>query len=101
MKILKPLYRFVSKFKYLLTFLVFLTLIAFVGQNSLLNRYEHMKEIKELKNQLAQLEKEFEEDNKKLEILNDNPAAIKEVAREKYHMKMDNEDVFFFEETEK
>ena len=42
--------------------------------------------------------KQFEEDSKLLKEISTNPEALEKVAREKYMMKKENEDIFIFEQ---
>ena len=51
-------------------------------------------EIEDLKEQIAQYNKVHEKDAKALRELKHNPRAIEKIAREKYFMKTDDEDVF-------
>jgi len=82
------------KFKYPLTVLVFLLIITFVGDGSLTERYAHKKEITSLKQEINKYQKKFDEDKNTLNRLKNDPEAIKEVARGKYYMKTEDEDIF-------
>lgn len=85
---------FIFKYKYILTLLVFVWLICFVGENSLINRYEQKKEIIRLKNEIDEYSRIFETDKETLNRLKSNPEAVKEVARELYYMKTEDEDIY-------
>lgn len=88
------------KYKYILTIAVFIAFIGFVGENSLVNRFEKKKEIMKLESEIDEYNRKFMEDKFALERLQNDPEAVEEVARSKYYMKTDNEDVFIFENAE-
>lgn len=91
---------YLLKYKYLITIVIFAVLIGFVGENSLLNRYEQKKEISRLENEIEDYNRKFNQDKEALDRLKNDPDAIEEVAREKYYMKMADEDVFIFEDND-
>ncbi|MCM1311283.1 MAG: septum formation initiator family protein [Bacteroides sp.] len=91
---MKRIISFIFSYKYLLTFLIFAWLICFVGDNSLVNRYEQKMEILRLKNEIDEYNRIFENDKETLQRLKSDPEAIKEVARERYYMKTEDEDIY-------
>lgn len=91
---MRKIISFIFKYKYLLTFVVFAWLICFVGENSLINRYEQKKEISRLKSEIDEYNRIFENDKETLNRLKSDPEAIKEVARELYYMKTEDEDIY-------
>lgn len=95
---LKTVWGYMRWHKYLITILVFLVIIVFLDDNSLVQRAKHREEIENLNAEIEKYRKQFEEDTKKLKELMDNPEAMEKVAREKYLMKKPNEDIFIFEE---
>ncbi len=88
------------KFKYPLAILIFAIAVVFVGEGSLINRSKQKKEIQALQAEIDKYQKKFDEDKATLERLKHDPEAIKEVAREKYYMKTENEDIFVIEDQE-
>ncbi|MBQ8736619.1 MAG: septum formation initiator family protein [Bacteroidaceae bacterium] len=89
---------FIVKFKYVITLIVFGILIGFVGEHSLVERHKQRQEINELQNEIDKYNTKFEKDKELLLRLKNNPEAIKDVAREKYFMKKENEDIFIIED---
>ena len=95
---LMTIWGFVRRHKYLITVSVFLVVIVFLDDNSLIQRSRQRKEIQALTAEIEKYRKQFEEDTEKLKELESNPNALEKIAREKYLMKKPNEDVFIFEE---
>ena len=56
------------------------------------------KEISRLKEEINKYNEIFEKDKASLERLKNDPEAIVEVARERYYMKTEDEDIFILEE---
>lgn len=88
------------KLKYVIALIVFIVAIGFVGESSIVNRIAQQQEISRLKGEIDDYNRKFEQDKKTLQALKNDPEAIKEVARSRYFMKTDNEDIFIVEEEE-
>jgi cell division protein FtsB len=86
------------KLKYVIALVVFIVAIGFVGESSILNRIDQQQEISRLKGEIDDYNRKFEQDKKTLHALKNDPEAIKEVARSRYFMKTDNEDIFIVED---
>ena len=86
------------KNKYILTLLAFLVWIVFFDAKDLLTQRERTRELEKLQESKAYFSAEIEKEKKALEELKSNPAAIEKLAREKYLMKKDNEDLFLIQE---
>ncbi len=95
---LLSLWTYIRHHKYLITILVFVAVIGFLDENSLVRRVQHRREISTLKSEIETYRKQYEEDTQRLKELTANPEAMEKIAREKYLMKKPNEDVFVFEE---
>lgn len=85
------------KNKYILTLLAFLVWIVFFDAKDLLTQRERTRELEKLQESKAYFSAEIEKEKKALEELKSNPAAIEKLAREKYLMKKDNEDLFIIQ----
>jgi cell division protein FtsB len=88
----------IFKLKYVLALAVFVGVIGFVGESSIVNRIGQQQEISNLKSEIDEYNRKFEQDKKTLDALKHDPEAVKEVARGRYFMKTDNEDIFIVEE---
>ena len=88
------------KLKYLIALGVFIVAIGFVGESSIVNRIGQQQEISRLKGEIDEYKRKFEQDKMTLHALKNDPEAIREVARSRYFMKTDNEDIFIVEDEE-
>src|SRR5574344_210357 len=88
---------FARRHKYWITVLLFVGIIGFVGENSLFHRFEHKHTISVLNDEIDKYQRMFNDNQTKLKQLATNPEAIEKVARERYFMKKENEDVVIFE----
>ena len=95
---LKHLWSIVRCHKYLITIFIFLLIIGVLDENSLIQRIRHWREIRELKSEINHYKKQYEESSETLKTLTSNPGELEKIAREKYLMKKENEDIYIFEE---
>ena len=95
---LLTIWNYIRHHKYMITLLVFLVVIGFLDENSLIQRGKHRNEIRTLNSEIEKYRKQYEEDTEKLKELTSNPEALEKIAREKYLMKKPNEDVYVFEQ---
>lgn len=64
--------------------------------NGLLAQQSIRKDIKYMEQELEKYKQQYEEDTKALEQLKNDPAAVERIARERYLMKREGEDIFIF-----
>lgn len=95
---LLTIWNYIRRHKYMITVLIFIVVIGFLDENSLIQRVKHRSEISALNNEIEKYRKQYEEDTEKLKELTTNPEALEKIAREKYLMKKSDEDIFVFEE---
>ena len=95
---LLSVWNFIRRNKNYITIGLFIAIIAFLDENSLLRRAKNKREIMRLEAEIRKYQAEYEESTKRLNELMANPAAMEKVAREKYLMKKPNEDIYVFEE---
>jgi cell division protein FtsL len=86
------------RYKYVISIVVFGVLIGFVGDHCLVKRYQQKQEIAELKSQINEQKRIYENDKIDLERIHNNPEAVKRVAREKYYMKTEDEEIFVIDD---
>lgn len=65
-----------------------------IDDNSLIHRFQNRREIHELNKEIERYRKQYEEDSKTLKEITSNPKELEKVAREKYLMKQENEDIY-------
>ena len=95
---LLTIWNYIRRHKYMITVLIFIVVIGFLDENSLIQRGKHRSEISALNSEIEKYRKQYEEDTEKLKELTTNPEALEKIAREKYLMKKPDEDIFVFEE---
>lgn len=97
---LLTIWNFIRRHKYLITICIFVIIIGFLDENSMIRRISYAREISQLQEDIEKYRADYEENTKRLNELTTNPDAIEQVAREKYLMKKPNEDIYVFEEKE-
>ena len=95
---LLTIWNYIRRHKYMITVLIFIVVIGFLDENSLIQRVKHRSEISARNSEIEKYRKQYEEDTEKLKELTTNPEALEKIAREKYLMKKPDEDIFVFEE---
>ena len=80
--------------KYIVVALIAVVLIGFVDENSVWNHMRNKQRISDLEDEIEQYNERFREDQEKIRTLDSNPKAIEKIARERYFMKADDEDIF-------
>ena len=93
--------KYTSHFKYVIVIITGCVLVGFVGENSFWNRHQLSQEIKELSSQIDSMKQCYTADSIRLSELDRNPSAIEKIARERYFMKTDDEDIFMFADDKK
>jgi cell division protein FtsB len=84
------------KHKYILTILLIFLIVGVVDEDSFLNRHPRRVRIDMLKQEIANYKRQYTEADNKIRELESNPKAVEKIARERYHMKRADEDVFVF-----
>ena len=75
---------------------LFIIWMIFFDSNSFIIHYELNNDINELDNQKSYYEKEIENDNIELQLIQSD-SGLEKYAREKLFMKKDNEEIFLIE----
>ena len=88
----------IKKHKYLFTTLAFLVIIVIFDENSLLKHFINQREIMSLKSEYKELKEQHDDLVIKLNELDIDAAEMEKIARDKYDMHLDNEDIFILEE---
>jgi cell division protein FtsB len=69
-------------------------LIGFVDENSWWRHMRNTLRINELQEEIDQYTDQYKQDKAKMDMLKRDPKAIEKIARERYFMKTDDEDIF-------
>jgi cell division protein FtsB len=87
--------------KYKILILAFLVWMTFFDKNSFIDQYHLRQEYQKIKDEQEYYITQIEQAKKERDQLFTNEEALEKFAREKYHMKKDNEEVFVIVEEEK
>ena len=87
--------------KYVVVALIAIVLIGFVDENSVWSHIRNKQRISDLENEIEQYTERYHQDQEKIRTLDGNTKAIEKIARERYFMKADDEDVFVLSDDEK
>lgn len=90
----------VRNHKYLVVLGFFTLLIGFIDENSLWQRYHNRIELNHLRSEIRKYSEMYEHDSRYLQEINTNPEVLVRIARERYYMKTDDEDLFVFRSTQ-
>lgn len=99
MKVIKPVF-LVLRNKYLVATIAFLVWMLFFDRNDFFNQRERRQHLYQLQESKEYFTNEIIKERKFSEELKNNPAVIEKIAREKYLMKRDNEDLFLIQPAE-
>ena len=86
------------KNKYFISFAAFCVIILFLDKNDFFTQNGRLKELRKLQQSKRYYTSQIAAERKELEALKTNPAAVEKLAREKYLMKRDNEELFLVPE---
>lgn len=95
-----PTLRFIDKIppsfrnKYILTIIIFLIWIVLLDSNNLIARFKDMRELRKLRNDREYYARKIEIDRRKLRELKTDNQNLEKFAREQYHMKKPDEDLY-------
>lgn len=83
-----------SRYKYLITIVVGVAIVGFIDDNSLMRRFKYDLQISELKDEIKAYNQKNEAIVRRLRAVQRNHKEIEKIARERYFMKADDEDIF-------
>jgi cell division protein FtsB len=86
------------KNKYFISFAAFCVIMLFLDKNNLFIQLARLKEYKESLQSKQYYTTGLVAERKQLQALETNPAIVEKIAREKYLMKRDNEELFLIPE---
>ena len=80
--------------KYAVVCVVGVLIVGFLDENSLWSHMKNRQRIDELTEEKARYNAAYQRDQAQIRELNTNPKAMERIARERYFMKADDEDIF-------
>lgn len=94
---LPKLKEFLGKYKYWIVLALFLLVILVASDNSLVKRLVQKREIRSLQEQLRESAEQKHQNELMLNDLNNDSLVIDRIARERYNMHREDEDLFIEE----
>jgi cell division protein DivIC len=83
-----------ARYKYLITIVIGVAVVGFIDENSYMKRIQYDLQISRMKEEIRKYNIQNEQSTKALDELKRNPKAIRKIARERYFMKADDEDIY-------
>lgn len=91
---------FLSRFKFHIVILLGVLIVGVLDENSFMKRIEYAYQIKDLKTEIQKYDRQYHHDTQQLKDLKRDPKAIARIARERYFMKTEDEDIFVLSDDE-
>ena len=88
------IFNFLGHYKYLIVVVLGCIMVGFVDDNSMLRRLQLQMQITELQEEIEKYRSMNDADTKQLRDLQRDSRAVEKIARERYFMKADDEDIF-------
>lgn len=89
---------FLSKYAFVLV--LFFAYLIFFDEHNLIQRNRNHREIQKLEQEYHYYQDKIGSDKEKIDKLNNDSAFLEKYAREEYHMKKDDEDIFIIKNQE-
>lgn len=99
MKVIKPVF-IILRNKYLVATIAFAVWMLFFDRNDFFEQHERRQHLYKLQESKEYFTNEIIKERKLSEELKNDPTVIEKIAREKYLMKRDNEDLFIIQSPE-
>ena len=81
-------------FRYTVVCILGVLIVGYLDENSLWNHMKNRQRINELQEETAKYNAVFRRDQARIRELDRNPKAMEKIARERFFMKADDEDIF-------
>ncbi|MCI1732199.1 MAG: septum formation initiator family protein [Prevotella sp.] len=98
---LSVVWGFISHYKYLVVGVLGVLIVGFIDENSFMRRIQLELQISDLQSNIKKYNKQYEDDSRQLREIRRNPKTIEKIARERYFMKADDEDIYVLSDDEK
>ena len=97
-KIASNIWHLIKRFKYQITIIIGVLLVGFLDEDSIMKYIELEYQISDLKTEIAKYEGQYQKDSEELKRMQRDPKEMARIARERYFMKADDEDIFVLNE---
>ena len=87
--------------KYVIVCVAGMLIVGFLDENSIWAHLHYKQRISELQEEIAEYDAINQSNQEKIHELKHNPKAMEKIARERYFMKADDEDIFVLSDDER
>lgn len=87
--------------KYAVVCLIGVLIVGFLDENSVMSHLRNRQRISELEEEIDKYNADFRRVQSQIRELDRNPKAMEKVARERYYMKADDEDIFILSDDDR
>lgn len=101
MKRLAPIINLIGHYKYVITIVVGVLVVGFLDENSFVRRVQLELQVSDMEAEIEKYCSIYESDSRQLRELRTNPRAFEKIARERYFMKADDEDIYVLSDDQK
>ena len=101
MKRLAPIINLIWHYKYVITIVVGVLVVGFLDENSFVRRVQLELQVSDMEAEIEKYRSIYESDSRQLRELRTNPRAFEKIARERYFMKADDEDIYVLSDDQK
>ena len=91
---LRTFWKIVGRLKYIIVIVAAVLIFRIFDSNSFVQRFKHKQVISELKSEINKYNAMHKRDSAQVKNLVNNPRFIEKIARERYFMKAEDEDIF-------
>ena len=86
--------------KYVIVCVLGVAIVGFLDNNSVWAHLRNKQRLNQLDEEIEKYTSQYERDQSQIRELNTDPRAMERIARERYFMKTDDEDIFVLSEEE-
>jgi cell division protein FtsB len=97
---LNAFWSFLGHYKYPIVIILGFLFVGILDENSVVKRVKLEMKIDDLKDEIQKYREQDDNDKMKLRDLKRNPGAMEKIARERYFMKKDDEDIYVLSDEE-
>lgn len=101
MKRLAPIINLIGHYKYVITIVVGVLVVGFLDENSFVRRVQLELQVSDMEAEIEKYRSIYESDSRQLRELRTNRRAFEKIARERYFMKADDEDIYVLSDDQK
>ena len=91
---LSIIWNYLAHYKYLIVIVAGVLIVGVVDDNSIRQHIKYQLQIATLREEIGKYREQYEKDSRQLKEMRQGPDVFGKIARERYFMKSDDEDIF-------